>query len=395
MAAKLPAEILNVIFEYISDDIARDYDTDFPEDVFLLHERSSQSILAGCARVCQRWRKPVERILYRHLSIYDSYRLLSAVLTLDSRRNDLARYVTSLKVRLERRPADFPVDCLGDSLESLPNLRNYILDIRHCTDVYRLRLLPTERWNPLLRQLCLLIGSKRTGQERVQRLSRNRPLPLSIETLMLSGISTGPNALNLPNLRRLAMDQLALTDFSPGEESICPKLEHLVLENPDDVSIRRILTSFGKQIRVLETYFDGLADEESEGIIIDDEVQQCLPKLEELVLSGDFSQHELPHIPKSLKKLRWHGATDASVITSFLDKLCSTSFLPSLTEFPTICMKEEARYRYPGVRKVHLRRATEALFARGIKPPENPCRPAWNEKMIFPRLGTPYVSVSG
>lgn len=401
MVSQLPAEVVALIMKCIKDECNNEVDSDFPEDLFSALELCAQSTLASCARVCRLWHGLAKGILYQKLCIDNSQQLYALSTTLGENR-DLAQSTACLKVRLEPSHASVPhreVDILDYTLYLLPNLRKYTVDTRSAPRLLCSGIIPTEEHNPKLQHLSLLIADDRHGHDSF-KFPLKHVLPHSIETLTLSGMGIKESPQHdLPNLKRLAMERLALSEFYPWELSGCRNLNHLVLQDPKDSKMGWVLRHFGKQIKTLELYFDkapeGMdpddpeddeGDEDDNGPVnIDQSFERSLPILQQLIIRGNFQADEFEHLPKSLEILRWHGATDANVISIFLRQLCDASFLPNLKEFPTIYMQEEARYRYPGVRKALLRQAKEALYARGINLPVDPGEPAWNEKLIFPR----------
>lgn len=372
LAASLPTEILTDIFEHV---VHHGYACEQSEDHISRGELEAQRNLARCATVSQHWQRASITILYRRVALVKTHQLHKLHETL--KRHSLWRHLPiSLKVRLrESSTADSVV--LHDLLFMLSRLRSCSIDVQ--TEKAR-----TKEELDLIECGCPS-SRQRTPLQFEESDSVPFPaLPNSIETLTLSGVGVHPFPLSfeLPNLTRLSLRCTSIGSLDSIDLSACANLKHVILNDPVDSVMRTILAQCGNHLVSLELLCYNWVDE---AVFIDQNFEKALPNLQMLSLRGNFLKEELLHIPSSLKRLAWRGASDATVINDFLQELCDASFLPNLEQFPEIHQLEEVRYSRPGVRKVSLRKATDALHERGIDVSPAPHQVSWNEVRIFPR----------
>lgn len=383
MVKELPSEILQCIFEYVAEAGHLQAHLAPLDHTNYLDGLPEQQTLVAAAQVCRQWTRPAERSLYKHILICDPDKSSSLLRKLQWYRV-LANGVESLRflcLNPLSRSAQINIKLL---FRTTPKLRNYSIYTTRLPHIFYKDIVPSNEYSPRLERLEVNIHEDLQDDDIDEAYSPTSPLPQTLKTLALRGVHLHRmKRFRLPRLEYLALDYNAQESHNPGSFDQCKRLKHLVLNNPDRLGGGTLLRQLGHQLEVLELNYD---DQTKQDVLpIEHHTMKPLTNLISFSLRGDFFESEVRHIPQSIRCLSWRGATDAEAINAFLQQLCDPDFLPNLTEFPSIYMPEEARYRYPSVRKVNMKKATNALLARGLKPFHREETSLWNEKLIFPR----------
>lgn len=389
MARVLPFEVLQCIFDYVAV-VHQNYAYLHPLDhTNYLDGLLEQQTLVAAAQVCRQWQRPAERSLYRHILICDPDKASRLLRKLQWYR-ELGNGLETLRffcLKPLSKSAQITIQLL---LRKLPNLRNYSINMTRLPRIHYDGVVPTNEYSPRLERLDVIAHDYLPDDESDEAihntLSASR-LPRTLKRLTLRGMKLEKiKRFKLPRLRYLALDCIAQESLRAGSFDPCKRLNHLVLNDPDRLGGGMLLRQLNHQLETLELNYD---DQTKQDVLpIEHHTMKPLTSLVSFSLRGDFFESEVQHIPHSVKHLCWRGATDAEAINAFLQRLCEPAYLPNLAEFPTIYMPEEARYRYPSVRKVNMKKATNALLLRGLKPVYHEETSLWNEKMIFPRQKT-------
>lgn len=378
----LPAEILTSILDYVICNQNSQHDLPLLDHASRLEGLSDQQTLLAATRVCRAWRLTAERVLYRNITLYDFGKARKLLESLQAR-EELGTNTHNLRIHFSQKLLEFGCRTISQLLLKLPSLRRYSFECTALADAWRDLVVPLDGVNTGLISLRVVLHPWPLEDRSRWKASAYCP-PRSIEKADIRGIDVlSDDALDLPRLEQLTLDRIALNAIARHTLSKCPNLKHVVLHDPDQRPSVMIFKQLGSRLETLELNYENPVD--GEPLEITQETMRPLSGLQAFTLRGDFFADEFLCIPKSIQSFCWRSASDAPVINDFLEALSDPSFLPNLVEFPVIYMPEEARYRYPSVRKVTIKKATEALLDRGIKPAETDETSVWNEKKIFPR----------